>query len=314
VAAGELRELQELARRAHNGDRTARWLLREGSPDSLEETNWWEARRHGRQQMRQGHLTPPRPRPEGPPIGRPPTPPPQPQTDALTDMPRPLQAAASQAANTTSSRGGQRGLREAAEVDMHSADQSVPADAVNAASEMLPSTPMPGLHSAAAGRVGAEHSVGAAAPAAAVQGLQGCEGQNRLSLQPPPVSRPLTLHEAMVSTHSPAAPRCPANNVTERPRQRLLPGVDLATQPEPRPPTAAAAAEAKSAMEIMHNPPNQAGSDMEGVQRPPVEAGMVAGPLSPQRPLPQPTPSPLATTSPPPPEAEDAAVDGPRKS
>ena len=308
MAAGELRELQELARRAHNGDRTARWLLREGSPDSLEETNWWEARRHGRQQMRQGHLTPPRPRPEGPPIGRPPTPPPQPQTDALTDMPRPLQAAASQAANTTSSRGGQRGLREAAEVDMHSADQSVPADAVNAASEMLPSTPMPGLHSAAAGRVGAEHSVGAAAPAAAVQGLQGCEGQNRLSLQPPPVSRPLTLHEAM------AASRRPADQVTERPPQRPLTAVDLATQPVPRPPTAAAAAEAESAMEGVHPSPAQAGTDIEGVQRPPVDAGTVAVPLPPQRPLPQPTPSPLPTTSPSLPGAEDAAEDGPRQS
>ena len=39
VAAGKLEELQELARRAHNGGRTAQWLLRVGSPDSLEESN-----------------------------------------------------------------------------------------------------------------------------------------------------------------------------------------------------------------------------------------------------------------------------------
>ena len=309
-----MRELQELARRAHNGDRTAQWLLREGSPDCLQESNWWEARRHGRQQMRQGHLPPPRPRPAGPPIGRPPTPPPRPQTDALTEISRPLQAAASQAADTTSSRGGHRGLGEAADVDMHSGDQSAPADTVNAASETLPSTPMPGLQSAAAGRAGAEHSEGAALPAAAVQGLQRCAGLNRLSLQPPPVSRPLTLHEAMAATQSPAASRRPADQVTERPPQRPLTGVDLATQPEPRPPTAAAAAEAESAMEGVHPPPAQAGTDMEGVQRPPVEAGTVAVPLPPQRPLPQPTPSPLATTSPPPPGAEDAAEDGPRQS
>jgi len=65
-------------------------------------------------------------------------------------------------------------------VDMHSAYQSAPADAVNAASKMLPSTPMPGLQSAAAGRAGAGHSEGAALPAAAVQGLQRCAGLNRL--------------------------------------------------------------------------------------------------------------------------------------
>jgi len=178
-------------------------------------------------------------------------------------------------------------------VDMHSADQSAPADAVNAVSEMLPSAPMPGLQSAAARRAGAEHSEGAALPAAAVQGFQRCAGLNRLSLQPPQVYRPLTLHEAMAATHSPAAPRRTADQVTERPPQRPLTGVDLVTQPETRPPTAAAAAEAESAMKGVHHPPTQAGSDMEGVQRPPVEAGMVAGPLPPQRPLPQPTPSPL---------------------
>jgi len=44
---------------------------------------------------------------------------------------------------------------------------------VKAVSEMLPSTPMPGLQSAAAGRAVAEHSEGAFLPAAAVQGLQG---------------------------------------------------------------------------------------------------------------------------------------------
>jgi len=203
-------------------------------------------------------------------------------------------------------------LGEAADVDMHSADQSAPADAVKAASEMLPKTPMTGLQYAAAGRAGAEHSEGAALPAAAVQGLQGCEGLNRLSLQPLPVSRPLTLHEVMAATHSPAAPRRPADQVTERPPQRPLTGVDLATQPEPRPPTAAAAAEAESATEGVHHPPNQAGPDMEGVQRPPLEAWTVAGPLPSQRPLPQPTPSPLATTSPPAPE--DAAADEPRQS
>jgi len=185
---------------------------------------------------------------------------------------------------------------------------------VEAASQMLPSTPMPGLQSVAAGRAGAEHSEGAALPAAAVQGLQGCEGLNRLLLQPPPVSRPLTLHEAMAALHSPAAPCRSADQVTERPPQRPITGADLATQPEPRPPTAAAAAEAESAMEGVHRPPTQAGSDMEGVQRPPVEAGMVAGPLPPQRPLPQPTPSPPATMTPPPPRAEDAAADGPRPS
>jgi len=205
-------------------------------------------------------------------------------------------------------------LGEAADADMHSADQSAPADAVKAASQILPSTPMPGLQLAAAGRSGAEHSEGAALPAAAVQGLQGCEGLKTLSLQPPPVFRPLTLHEAMAAPHSPAAPRRPADQVTERQPQRPLMGADLATQPEPRPPTAAAAAEAESAMEGVHHPPTQVGSDMEGVQWPPVEAGTAAGPLPPQRPLPQPTPSPPATTSPPPPGAEDAAADGQRQS
>jgi len=205
-------------------------------------------------------------------------------------------------------------LSEAADVDMHSADQSAPADAVNAASEMLPSTPMPGLQSAAAARAGAEHSEGAALPAAAVQGLQRCAGLDSLSLQPPPVSRSLSLHEAMAATESPAAPRRPADQVTKRPPQRPLKGVDLATQLEPRPPTAAAAAQAESAMEGVHHPPTQAGTNMEWVQPPPVGAGTVAGPLPPQRPLPQPTPSPLATTSPPPPGAEDTAADGPRQS
>jgi len=186
--------------------------------------------------------------------------------------------------------------------------------AVNTASEMLPSTPMPGLQSAAARWAGAEHSEGAALPAAVVQGLQRCAGLNRLSLQPPPVSRPLTMHEAMAATQSPATPRRPADLVTERPSQRPLTGMILSTQPGPRLPTAAAAAEAKSAMEGVQHLPTQAGTEMEGVQRPPVEAGTVAGPLPPQRPLPQPTPSPLATTSPPPPEAEDAASNGPRQS
>jgi len=306
-------ELQELACRAHNGDRTARYQLQEGSPASLEESNWWEARRHGRQQMRHGQLRPPRQQPAGPLIGRPPTPPPLPQTDALTEMSRSLEAAASQAADTISSRGGHRGFGEAADEALHSVDQSTPADAVNAASEMLPSTPMPGLHSAAAGRSGAEHLESAAVPAAAVQELQRCAGLNRLSLQPPPVCRPLTQHEAMAATQSPAVPRRPADQVTKRPPQRPLTRVDLATQPEPRPSTAAAAAEVELAMEGVHHPPTQARTDMEGVQRPPVEAGTVARPFPPQRPLPQPTPSPLATTSPPPPEAEDAAADGPRQ-
>ena len=61
---------------------------------------------------------------------------------------------------------------EAADFDLHSVDQSAPANAVNAASEMLPSTPMSGLQSAAAGRAGAEHTESAALPAAAVHGLQ----------------------------------------------------------------------------------------------------------------------------------------------
>jgi len=155
---------------------------------------------------------------------------------------------------------------------------------------------------------------GAALPAAAVQGFPGYEGLNRLPLQPRPVVRPLTLHDAMMALHSPPAPRRPADQATERPPQRPLTGADLETQPEPRPPTAAAAAEAEPAIQGVHRPPIQAGSDMEGVQRPPVEAGTVAGPLPPQRPLPQPTPSPPATTSPPPPGTEDAAADGPRPS
>ena len=71
-------------------------------------------------------------------------------------------------------------MSEAADVDMHSADQSAPADAVNAASEMLPSKLMPGLQSAAAGWAGAEHFEGAALPAASVQGLQRCAGLSRL--------------------------------------------------------------------------------------------------------------------------------------
>ena len=205
-------------------------------------------------------------------------------------------------------------MGEAADVDMNSADQSAPAEAVEAASQMPPLTSMPGLQSAAAGRAGAEHSEGAVLPAAAVQGLPRYEALNRLALQPRPVSRPLTLQEAMMALHSPAEPRRPADQVTERPPQRPLTGADLETQPEPRPPTAAAAAEAEPAMQGVHRPPTQAGSDMEGVQRPPVEAGTVAGPLPPQRPLPQPTPSPPATTSPPPPGAEDAAADGLRPS
>jgi len=86
--------------------------------------------------MRQGHLLPLRPLPAGPPIGRLPTPPSRPETDALTEKFRPLQAAKSQAAHTTSSRGGHRGLGEAADVDRQSADKSAPADAVNAASEV----------------------------------------------------------------------------------------------------------------------------------------------------------------------------------
>jgi len=264
--------------------------------------------------MRQGRLPPPRPRPAGPPIGWPPTPPPRPQTDTLKEIMRPLQAAASQPADTTSSRGGQRGLGEAADVDMHSVDQYAPADAVKAASQLLPSTPRPGLQSSAAGWADAEHLEGDVLTAAAVQGLQGPEGLNRLSLQPQPVSRPLTLHMAMAALHSPAAPRRPADQVTERPPQRPLTGADPATQPEPRLPTAAAAAEAESGMGGVHHPPTQAGLDMEGVQRPPVEAGTVAGPLSSQRPLPQPTPSPPATKSPQPAGAEDAAADGPRQS
>ena len=269
MAAGEVQKLQELSCRAHNGDRTAQWLLREGSPDSLEESNWWEARRQGRQQMPQGRLPPSRPRPAGPPIERPPTPPPRPQTDVLTEMSRPLQAEASQAADTTLSRGGQRGLGEAADVDMISADQSAPADAVEAASQMPPSTTMPGLQSSAAGRAGAEHSEGAVLPADAVQWLPGCEGWNKLPLQPPPVFRSLKLQEAMVDLHSPAAPRRPADQVTERPPQRPLTEADLETQPEPRPPTAAAAAEAEPKMERVNRRYAQAGSDMEGVQRPP---------------------------------------------
>ena len=195
--------------------------------------------------MTQGRLPPPRPRPVGPPIGRPPTPSPRPLTDVLTEMSPPLQAAASQAADATSSRGGPRGLGEAADVDMISVDQSTPPDAVEAASQMPPSTPMPGVQCAAARQAGAEHPVGAVLPAAAVQGLPGCEGLNRLPLRPPPVSRPLTLHEAMAALHSPAAPRRPAEHVTERPPQRPLTEVDLETQPEPRPPTAAAATEAE---------------------------------------------------------------------
>jgi len=197
---------------------------------------------------------------------------------------------------------------------MHSADQWAPADALNAASEMLPSTPKPGLQTAAAGRARAEHSKGAALPAAAVQGLHRCAGLNRLSLQPLPVSWPLKLHKVMALTQNLAAPRRPADHVTERPPSWPLTGADLPTQPELRPPTAPAAAEAKSAMEGMHHPPTQAGSDMKGVLRPPVVAGTVAGPLPPQRPLPQPTTSPLATKSPPPPGAEDAAADVPRQS
>jgi len=93
------------------------------------------------------------------------------------------------------------------------------------------------------------------------------------------VCRPLTLHEVTAATHNPAAPRRPAHQVTERPPHRPLARVDLATQPEPRPPTAAAAAEAESAIEGMHHLPTQARSEMEGVQRPPMEAGTVAGPL-----------------------------------
>jgi len=115
-----------------------------------------------------------------------------------------------------------------------------------------------------------------------------------------------------MALHSPAAPCLPAAKVTKRQPQRPLTGADLETQPKPRPSTVAAVAEAEPAMEGVHRPPTQAGSDMEGVQRPPVEAGTAPGPLSPQRPLPQPTPSPPTTTSPPPPAAEDAATDGPR--
>ena len=262
--------------------------------------------------MRHGHLPPPRPRPAGPPIRRPPTPPLRPQTDALTEISGPLQAAASWNEDTTSLRGGHQRWGEAAEV--HSADQSAPADAVKAASEMLPLTPMPSLQSATAGRAGAEHSEGAALPAATVQWLQRCARLNCLSPQPLPVSRPLTLHEAMAATQSPAAPRCPADQVTERPPQRPLTGVDLATQPEPRPPTAAAAAEPESTMKGVQHPPNSAGLGMERVQRPPVEAGTVAGPLPPQPPLPLPTPSLLATTSLLPAGTEEAAADGTRQS
>jgi len=150
-------------------------------------------------------------------------------------------------------------------VERQSADKSAPADAVNAASEMLPLPLMPGLQSAAAGRAGAENSQGAAFPAAAVQGLQRRAGLNRISLQPPPVSWPHTLQEAMAATHSPAAPRRPADQVSERPPQRPLTGVNLATQPEPRPPTAAAAAEAESAIDGVHHTPTKPGSDIEGV-------------------------------------------------
>jgi len=197
---------------------------------------------------------------------------------------------------------------------MNLADQSAPADTVKAVSQMPPLTPTPSFQSAAAGRAGAENSEGAVLPAVAVQGFPGCGELNRLALQPRPFSRRLTLHEAMMALHSPAAPRLPADQVTERPPQRPLTGEDLETQPEPRPPTASAAPEAEPAMQGVHRPPTQAGSDMEGVQRPPVEAGAVAGPLPPQRPLPQPTPSPPATTSSPPPGAEDAAADGQRPS
>ena len=205
-------------------------------------------------------------------------------------------------------------MGEAADVDMLSAYQSALADAVEAASQMLLSTPMPGMQSAAAGRASAEHSEGAPNPEAAVRWFPGCEGLNRLSLQPPPISRPLALHVTMAALQSPAAPRRPADQVTERPPQRPLKGADLATEPEPRPPTVSAAAEAESAVEGVHRSPTQAGSYMEGMQRPPVEAGMVAGSLPPQRPLLQPTPSPPATTSPPPLGAEDTAADGPRPS
>jgi len=85
-------------------------------------------------------------------------------------------------------------LGETADVDMNSADQSAPADALKAPSQMPPLTPMPGLKSAAAGRAGAEHTEGAVLSAATVQGLPGCEGLNSLRLQPRPVSRPLTVH------------------------------------------------------------------------------------------------------------------------
>jgi len=177
---------------------------------------------------------------------------------------------------------------------------------------MPPLTQMLGFQSEAVGRAGAEHSESAVLPAAPVQRLPGCEGLNRLPLLPRPFSRPLTLHEAMMALHNPAAPRRPADQVTEGPPQRPLTGADLETQPEPRPPTAAAAAEAEPAMQGVHCPPTPAGSDMERVQPPPVETGTVAGPLPPQRPLPQPKPSPQGTTSLPPPGAEDAAADGPR--
>jgi len=110
---------------------------------------------------------------------------------------------------------------------MHLAAQSAPADAVKAASEMLSSTPIPGLQSTAAGRAGAEHLQGAALPVAAVQRLQGCEALNRLSLQPPPVSRPLTLQEANAAQHSLAAPRGSADQDTERTRQRRLTRLDV---------------------------------------------------------------------------------------
>lgn len=109
-------------------------------------------------------------------------------------------------------------MGETSDVNMHLAAQSAPADAVKAASEMLPSTPIPGLQSTAAGRAGAEHLEGAALPVAAVQRLQGCEALNRLSLQPPPVSRPLTLQEAKAAQHSLAAPRGSADQATKRTR------------------------------------------------------------------------------------------------
>jgi len=92
-------------------------------------------------------------------------------------------------------------LGEAEDVDMRSADQTAPADAVDAKSQMLPSTPMPGLRALAAGRAGAGHSKSAALRAAAVQGLPRCEGLNWLPLQPLPGYRPLTLYKAMAVLH-----------------------------------------------------------------------------------------------------------------